>query len=213
VTLSDAELTGSPVLFDCLPGIADLSKSHCMVPDPPLFAHIPYEIVLVTVDRYGNELNAGGANVTGRLQSASMPSGQETNLEVIDSNDGKYRLKLTMLGAAEVKVIVAIAQDKAQQGGQQGSGGGDLAPLSLAFARGDAPNKAHTQHELKETDGDVEGSGGGSVSKPPLPRDKSRRRMSGVDAAAAAAAVAAMNAANVAGEVKPNSPAPITAPS
>ena len=125
MTLSNDEITGSPVLFDCLPSIADLTKSHCIVPDPPLFAHVPYEIVLVTVDRYGNELTAGGANVTGRLQSASMPSGQETNLEVIDSNNGKYRLKLTMLGAAEVKVIVAIAQDKALQGGQQGSGGGD----------------------------------------------------------------------------------------
>ena len=94
----------------------------------------PNELTLITVDKFGNDCQQGGAYVTARLSGQGIPAGQESELECTDLGTGQYTLKITLRAPAEVKVIVAIAREK-PSGTQVSMPGAvsEMAPVHLAF--------------------------------------------------------------------------------
>lgn len=96
VELGDEAIKGSPVYFEVLTGIPDVTHSHFVTPPPPIFAGQPYTVKLVAFDKFGNECTSGGAYVTARLQSQNLPAGQDTGVEVLDEGNGEYVANLTL---------------------------------------------------------------------------------------------------------------------
>ena len=113
IKLSGAPICGSPITFDVLAGTADTKTSRIVPPEPPCFAGTNYELVLITVDRFGNECTKGGALISGKLQGSNMPPGQDPNVEVVDKGDGRYIFKLWLKAPADVKLYITIAKPSA----------------------------------------------------------------------------------------------------
>ena len=137
VKLKGAPVAGSPVTFECIPNLPDVSKSNFVVPTdtPALLSNKNYIIKVVTRDRCGNQLDHGGSHVIGRLQSANLPPQQNTVLDVEDKEDGTYELKINLQAASELKVIISIDKDR------QGDGGGEFPPIPMTFQSLEAINK------------------------------------------------------------------------
>ena len=77
-------------------------------------AHLPacrYDVVLTTVDKYGNDCTKGGATVVGRIMGQNLPPGQEIGTPISDLGDGKYSIRLYLRANAEIKLHVIIARD------------------------------------------------------------------------------------------------------
>ena len=133
VLLAGAPIAGSPVKFECIANLPEISKCLYVLPTDPdcpttsLFSQRKYSIFVTCKDRCGNKLDHGGAVVTGRLQSANLPPQQDAVLEVEDKDDGTYEIFILLKAAAELKVIVSIDKDR------QGDGGGEFAPIPLSF--------------------------------------------------------------------------------
>ena len=113
IKLSGSPICGSPIMFDVLAGTADTKTSRIVPPEPPCFAGTNYELVLITVDRFGNECTKGGALISGKLQGSNMPPGQDPNVEVVDKGDGRYIFKLWLKAPADVKLYITIAKPSA----------------------------------------------------------------------------------------------------
>jgi len=96
------------------------------MPELPLWAAQPYQILLVCHDKFDNPCTTGGTVVTGRLQGPNMPPGQDTNVEVEDRQDGTYILHVTLKAPCDVKLNVSIARD-------QLTPNSEFAPISLSF--------------------------------------------------------------------------------
>jgi hypothetical protein len=129
VLLASAPIEGSPVIFDCVPSLPDVTRSYYTLPeDEKLYVGRAYAILLTAVDRCGNVLDHGGAAVTGRLQSANLPPQQEANLEVNDRNDGTYEIYVNLRAACELKVILSIDKELHARGGE-------FAPIPMAFVQ------------------------------------------------------------------------------
>ena len=133
IVLSGAPIAGSPVVFECIPNLPDISKSFYTLPEDEsapgssLFSQRPYSIIVTTLDRCGNRLDHGGSQVTGRLQSANLPPQQDAVLEVDDRDDGTYEIHMSLKAAADLKVIISVDKDR------QGDGGGEFAPIPMSF--------------------------------------------------------------------------------
>ena len=128
VLLNGTPIHGSPVIFKVVAGSADASKSYVSLPDGPLYADEPYELVLITVDRNGNPCDHGRGDVTARLVAPELPPGQEASIEVDDMEDGTYVLDVELLEPCEVKLIVTINAIPGSIFPPQ-----DMPPLQLSF--------------------------------------------------------------------------------
>lgn len=128
VCLGGAPIEGSPVEFECVASLPDVARcTYEIPPDDRLFAQKNYELLVKAFDRCGNRLDHGGATVTGRLQSANLPAQQEPNLEVIDEDDGTYRVLINLRAPCELKVIISIDKELHPRGGE-------FTPFPLTFA-------------------------------------------------------------------------------
>ena len=85
--------------------------SRFLFPEPPLYAGVDYDLVLVTVDKYGNDCSIGGTTLVARITGSNLPPGQETNVDVTDRGDGRYVLRLFLKGPCEFKLVVSMARD------------------------------------------------------------------------------------------------------
>lgn len=171
VALADNAVEGSPVRFRVIPGLPAIATSRMELPKEPemegikldkgsrgdaellsvnLIAGRMYRLLVVAVDRCGNELDRGGANVTARVTSiagVAPPKNQDNSFVVEDNKDGTYVVELTYKNPADLKVVVAI--DKPAQpvglqpldkGGAQGAAapcGGEFPPLVVTLLRAD----------------------------------------------------------------------------
>lgn len=124
VTLEGAQINGSPVHFTVDATSPDAAKSHYVLPPQPWYSQTPYEIILHTADKYGNACSRGGGSVAGRLQSATLPSGQDSNLMVTDRDDGTYVLHVNMNGSCDIKTIITVAN---------ADGPSEMPPIPMAF--------------------------------------------------------------------------------
>jgi len=77
-----------------------------------LFSQTPYEILLISVDKFGNHCTHGGAFIQAKLHGSNLPPGQETNVEVEDREDGTYALKLLVKSPADLKCLVSVLKEK-----------------------------------------------------------------------------------------------------
>ena len=154
VYLAGSPIEGSPVMFECVASLPDVYKSTYTLPVDAdgksverLYANTPYEITVRSVDRCGNPLDHGGATVTGRLQSANLPAQQEPVLEVIDCDDGTYRVQIQLRAPCELKVLLSIDKELHPRGGE-------MAPFPLVFVAaegsGNARMKKAAEHVKKE---------------------------------------------------------------
>lgn len=146
VNLKDAPIEGSPVRFECIPNYPDVAKSRCILPTdtPALLSHKDYYITVITCDRCGNQLDHGGASVSGRLQSANLPPQQSVMLDCVDLEDGTYQLKINLQSASDLKVIITIDKDR------QGEGGGEFSPIPMTFVNLEALNKKAAKQAKQE---------------------------------------------------------------
>ena len=150
VYLAGSPIEGSPVLFECVASLPDVYKSTYTLPVDSegksverLYANTPYEIVVRTVDRCGNPLDHGGASVTGRLQSANLPAQQEPVLEVIDCDDGTYRVQIQLRAPCELKVILSIDKELHPRGGE-------IAPFPLVFVAAEGSGNARMKKAAEQ---------------------------------------------------------------
>jgi hypothetical protein len=146
VNLKDAPIEGSPVRFECIPNYPDVAKSRYILPTdtPALLSHKDYYITVITCDRCGNQLDHGGASVSGRLQSANLPPQQSVMLDCVDLEDGTYQLKINLQSASDLKVIITIDKDR------QGEGGGEFPPIPMTFVNLEALNKKAAKQAKQE---------------------------------------------------------------
>ena len=68
-------------VLQVLSGFPDTKLSRLLLPEPPLLAGTPYDLRLVTVDRFGNECTQGGCHIAAKLQGPNMPPGQVRSRE------------------------------------------------------------------------------------------------------------------------------------
>lgn len=129
--LNGSAIVGSPINFEVLAGLPDVKTSRLVLPEPPLFSSETYDLLLISVDKYGNECTHGGAIVTGKLTGPNLPPGQETNVPVEDSDDGQYKLHLCLKAPADVKLIINVARDMGP--GVLPDAGREFPHLSLKF--------------------------------------------------------------------------------
>ena len=131
VTLAGAPIEGSPVEFNCIPGMPDVTRCRLTLPTEPeldgikidrgnrdtdlrfvpLFAGRTYKLTVFGVDKCGNELDRGGSAVTARITSiggVAPPKNGDNHYPVEDNEDGSYSVMLSYKGPAELKVVVSI---------------------------------------------------------------------------------------------------------
>ena len=60
ILLDEKPIRGSPVRFEVLAGTPDVKTSKLVLPEAPLFPQTEYDLLIVSVDKYGNECTAGG---------------------------------------------------------------------------------------------------------------------------------------------------------
>lgn len=162
--------------FEVLAGLPDIKTSKFEIPQPPLFANTSYDLVLISVDKYGNECTKGGAVISGKLTGPNLPPGQDANVEVVDNNDGSYVLKLWLKAPADIKLIVTVARDI---GPGQPPNILEFPHLSLSFMSLKAW-QAKMEREAKQGNTQAAESGDGSfASAPPgqLQRSKTMASM------------------------------------
>lgn len=111
IALDGTPITGSPLKLSASPGVPDVRTSRFLLPEPPFAANVDYNVQLITVDKYNNECNMGGATVLGRIVSQNLPPGQETTCAVEDMGNGLYNIRLHIKASAEVKLVVSIARE------------------------------------------------------------------------------------------------------
>ena len=111
VHLAGTPIAGSPVGFECIPGLPSVSKSTLEMPHQEgipetvlrdhssdhtvVFCGTSYEIIVRAYDVIGNALDRGGAHVVAKITSIGgvQPSKKGDNdFEVVDRGDGTYLL-------------------------------------------------------------------------------------------------------------------------
>ena len=112
ISLCDTPITGSPLLFETLAGMPDTKTSRFKVPEPPLFSQEPYDLILTSVDKYGNECGTGGACFQAKLSGSNLPPGQDVNVEVEDMGDGTYAFKLLIKSPSDLKLLISVLKIK-----------------------------------------------------------------------------------------------------
>merc|ERR1712224_846814 len=96
---------GSPVSFDVSPGTPSPYKCEVRMMDPrePAFVNQWCEVLLITRDRYGNQLNRGGVRVDAKAMGVATSA-----CCVEDRKDGTYIISLTAGAPGEVRVQARV---------------------------------------------------------------------------------------------------------
>lgn len=147
IMLSGAPIKGSPIHFRCEASVPDPTTSYAEIPQSPYFATIPVDVVLRTVDKFGNKCTRGGHSISGRLMSGAqaLPHGQDATVPVEDRGDGSYVLKMLLITAAEVKLVIVINSEKERAAGQTTTGSSqavELTPIPFTFLSAKQKDKA-----------------------------------------------------------------------
>lgn len=179
ISIAGIPIQNSPLSFVVLSGFPDAHKSFFETPEGPLFSMVEYEFTLVTTDKWSNRCSKGGAHVSGRISSHSLPAGQETELEVIDLHDGRYVFKIMLRAPADVKCLVTIAREKPNpSAGAAAVPVTEMPPVSLSFI-------SEKAQQLKEERARKAAMQGGSSDAMKLLRSNTSMSISAVQEAAA----------------------------
>ena len=81
--LNGVDISGSPVEFNVNPAAALGNKSKLYPPTEPPVTHVPCELLLEAIDRYGNRLESGGSRVDARGSGPGVSA-----CTVTDNDDG-----------------------------------------------------------------------------------------------------------------------------
>ena len=147
VNLGGAPIAGSPVNFTCESAIPSAANSSIYCPDPPFFAMQNYEVILYAVDHYGNKCTRGGGSIHGRIQSATLPHGQEGQVPVTDNDDGTYVLTMHLVAPCDCKLMILIGNDG--KDGKSGVGT-ELPAIPMNFISAKAAEKERLAKEKME---------------------------------------------------------------
>ena len=111
IFLNSTPIRGSPLAFHVVVAVADVKNAKLEPPQPPLFVHNQYTILLRTFDRFGNPRPDGGLAVGARLQIVKSHANDLTTLvpnnhsvEIIDNENGTYSVNVTLKIIATIKV-------------------------------------------------------------------------------------------------------------
>lgn len=119
INLHGAPIKGSPLQFAVRPAAPVASKSY-LVPPPHPSAHVPVEVLLQLVDKYGNDVERGEVRVDAK---AFGPKASEC--QVIDCENGTYTITFTASVPGDYKVQVRLENT-------------EMAPCHINIAQRDA---------------------------------------------------------------------------
>ena len=103
IRLHGTAISDSPVRFSVMCGVPNGTKSRLLPVTEPLFVGQPIGIVLEAVDKFGNKIDRGGANVGARAAGNAASA-----CTVDDNQDGTYTIRFTQNAAGDCKVIARI---------------------------------------------------------------------------------------------------------
>ena len=104
ILLHGEEITGSPVKFYVSPAAPNSQKCYLSRPDAePCLVNAQAEILLLTHDKYGNQLDRGGVRVDAKAAGVAASA-----CTVEDHKNGTYTIRLTAGAPGEVKVTARI---------------------------------------------------------------------------------------------------------
>ena len=101
--LNGVDISGSPVEFNVNPAAALGNKSKLYPPTEPPVTHVPCELLLEAIDRYGNRLESGGSRVDARGSGPGVSA-----CTVTDNDDGTYIVSFTAAVVGETRVTVRL---------------------------------------------------------------------------------------------------------
>ena len=220
VMLHGVDICESPVYFVVRPGVPAGAKSRLVPPKEPFITQAQAEVTLIAIDKYGNRLDVGGANINARAQGNAASSCQ-----VVDEKDGTYTINFTQNAVGDCKVIARMDNV-------------DVAPITVSFKA--KPMGKDDEEAAKGKKGGKDGAGderedGASTDPPsaagfsdgmaeapaaaasatvdPPPSDGRSRASSGVEGGAADVGMgtAATSAAPSVAPVAPPAPGPPSA--
>ena len=103
ITLHGEAIVGSPVDFRVTPGPPNGPKSKLHPPSEACVADVPTSMLLQLFDRFGNQLDRGGAAVGARALGPGASA-----VAVDDLQDGTYVLRFSQAAAGECKIMARI---------------------------------------------------------------------------------------------------------
>jgi len=103
ITLNGTPINGSPVCFEVTPAPPSGKLSYVSAPEGPAYVKLPYELKLVTLDKFGNLLSTGGERVDGKVLGSTT-----TPCTVVDHKDGTYSLHFTVNNTGSFNVEVRV---------------------------------------------------------------------------------------------------------
>ena len=114
ISLHGVPITGSPLQFAVRPAAPVAAKSYLVPPAQPT-AHVPCEVLLQLVDKYGNNVERGEVRVDAK---AFGPKASE--VQVVDCENGTYTLSFTASVPGDYKTQVRLENV-------------DMSPLTIHF--------------------------------------------------------------------------------
>lgn len=116
--LNGTPISGSPVIFQVAAAAPSGKRSYVTTPEQPALVKLPYELLLHTVDRFGNICGIGGARVEGKVVGGSSSA-----CTVVDRKDGTYSLHFTVnaIGSYNVEVRIEGVKVKGSPPNMQGN--------------------------------------------------------------------------------------------
>ena len=101
--LNGDDISGSPVEFNVNPAAALGNKSKLYPPSEPPVTHVPCELLLESIDKFGNKLDRGGSRVDARGSGPGVSA-----CTVVDNDDGSYIVSFTAAVVGETRVTVRL---------------------------------------------------------------------------------------------------------
>ena len=136
IALHGKSLNDTPVEFTVTSGPPNGTKTHIIVPADTFYVAQQVELILEAIDRHGNKLDKGGANVGARASGNAVGP-----CTVEDNKDGTYTIRFTQNAPGECKVTARIDNT-------------DVAPASVVInpkaKSDDAPRRASTAVQAED---------------------------------------------------------------
>jgi len=158
--LNGEDISGSPVEYFVLPGLATGAKSRLFAPPEPPVINLPCTLLLEAIDKFGNKLDRGGSRVDARANGPGVSS-----CAAEDRADGTYNITFTAAVVGETRVTVRLDNV-------------EMAPLKLVFVEGGSgaakgkgsKNKSELVMAPASAPASVEDSEVSEVSPDPAPK-------------------------------------------